>query len=100
MPPNGSAALAPMTLRVHVLPPSNDTASRSPATTSGRVAMVTMLFGFVGLIAMAPFADRAVYRGAAVGADDPAGRFGAPANARSGAGNEGIPPTRTVPRCV
>src|SRR5437762_13702277 len=47
----------PMTWRVHVLPPSNVTATAIPATTSGKVDITTTFSGFVGLMAMASSAS-------------------------------------------
>jgi hypothetical protein len=46
-----------MTFLVQVAPPSNDTPSNSPLGMSGSVAMATMLFGLVGLTAMASSAS-------------------------------------------
>ena len=46
-----------MTCRVKVVPPSNETPSKSPATASVRVDMTTMFCGFVGLIAIASSAS-------------------------------------------
>src|SRR5258706_240887 len=46
-----------MTRRVHVFPPSNDTHSNRPVTTSGKVAMVTIFEGATGLMAMASSAS-------------------------------------------
>src|SRR5262249_23472814 len=46
-----------MTWRVQVLPPSNDTPSNSPLTTSGSVDMATTFDGSVGLMAMASSAS-------------------------------------------
>src|SRR6266568_3631289 len=52
-----SGALAPMTCRVQVLPPSDDTPSNSPLGTSGNVDIVTMFDGLVGLMAIASSAS-------------------------------------------
>src|SRR5215213_7099133 len=46
-----------MTFLVQVAPPSNDTPSNRPLGTSGSVAIVTMLFGLVGLTAIASSAS-------------------------------------------
>src|SRR5215472_9272880 len=46
-----------MTRRVQVFPPSNDTPSNRPLTTSGRVLMVTMFDGLTGLMAIASSAS-------------------------------------------
>src|SRR5215475_16006078 len=46
-----------MTRRIQVFPPSKETPSNSPLTTSGRVDMVTMLDGLTGLMAIASSAS-------------------------------------------
>src|SRR5438552_12287010 len=46
-----------MTCLVQVAPPSDEMPSNSPLTTAGRVDMVTMFCGFVGLMAMASSAS-------------------------------------------
>src|SRR6266702_3262748 len=55
MGPRGASA--PMTRRVQLFPPSNDTPSNRPLGTSGRVDMVTMFEGSVGLMAIASSAS-------------------------------------------
>src|SRR6266568_6440187 len=52
-----SGAAVPMTWRVQVFPPLNDTPSNRPLTTSGRVDMVTMFDGLAGLTAIASSAS-------------------------------------------
>jgi hypothetical protein len=46
-----------MSCRVQLFPPSNDTPSNSPLTTSGSVAVVTMFDGSAGLTAIASSAS-------------------------------------------
>src|SRR5215217_4510606 len=83
-----------MTFLVQVAPASNDTPSNRPLGTSGSVAMVTMLFGLVGLTAIASSASFPGFLLISMfaGMDRTAAAVGAASNSAkaSAASNEGM----------